>query len=102
MSGNTLSGVSSNYVYTCGKTGSYYYFKMKGSSKYLTYKSKGLTTSTSYSGTAAQWSLSISSGAARMRSRSSTSYYLGFNASSKMFRCYTSPSTYKLYLYKAN
>lgn len=102
MSGSTLSGVSSKYVYTCGKTGSYYYFKMKGSSNYLTYVSKGLSTSSSYSGTSAQWSLSISSGAARLRSRSSTSYYLGFNASAKMFRCYTSPTTYKLYLYKAN
>ena len=102
MSGNTLSGVSNNYVYTCGKTGAYYYFKMKGSSNYLTYKAKGLTTSTSYSGTSAQWSLSLSSGAALLKSRSSTSYYLGFNASSKMFRCYTTTSSYKLYLYKAN
>ena len=102
MSGNTLSGVSNNYIYTCGKTGSYYYFKMKGSTNYLSYKANGLTTATSYSGTGAQWSLSLSSGAARLQNRSSSSYYLGFNASAKLFRCYTSTSSYKLYLYKAN
>ena len=101
MSGNTLSGVSDKYVYTCGKTGSYYYFKMKGSSNYLTYQAKGLTTSSSYSGTTAQWSISLSSGAAKLKNRSATSYFLGFNASAKMFRCYTSSTTYKLYLYKA-
>ena len=98
-SGSTLSGVSDSYVYTVGKTGSYYYFKMKGSANYLTYKAKGLTTSTTYSGTAAQWTLSLSSGAVRMRSRSATSYYLGFN--SNLFRCYSSTG-YKLYLYKVN
>lgn len=101
-SGNKLTGVSNNYVYTCAKSGSYYTFKMKGSSNYLSYKKNGLTTATSASGTAAQWKLSLSSGAVKMQSRSSTSYYLGFNASSKLFRCYTSTSTYKLYLYKAN
>ena len=98
-SGNTLTGVSNSYIYTVAKTGSYYYFKMKGSANYLTYKSKGLTTSTSYSGTAAQWTLSMSSGAVLMRSRSATSYYLGFN--SNLFRCYNSTS-YKLYLYQVS
>lgn len=102
MSGNTLSGVSNNYVYTCGKTGSYYYFKMKNSSNYLSYRAKGLTTATSYSGTAAQWTISLSSSAALLKNRSASSYYLGFNASSKMFRCYTTTSSYKVYLYKAN
>ena len=100
QSGNTLTGVSDNYVYTCAATGSYYYFKMKNSTNYLSYKSNGLTTATSYSGTAAQWTLTASSGAIKMRNRSATSYYLGFNASYKMFRCYTSTTTYKLYFYK--
>lgn len=98
-SGNTLSGVSDSYIYTVGQTGSYYYFKMKGSANYLTYKAKGLTTSSTYTGTTAQWTLSLSSGAVLMRSRSATSYYLGFNTN--LFRCYSSTS-YKLYLYKVN
>lgn len=102
MSGNTLSGVSNSYVYTCGKTGSYYYFKMKGSNNYLSYKANGLTTATSYSGTGAQWSLSLSSGAAQLKNRSASSYFLGFNATARLFRCYTSTTSYKLYLYKAN
>ncbi len=98
-SGNTLSGVSDSYIYTVAKTGSYYYFKMKGSSNYLSYKAKGLTTASTYTGTAAQWTLSLSSGAVLMRSRSATSYYLGFNTN--LFRCYSSTG-YKLYLYKVN
>lgn len=102
MSGSTLSNVPTNYVYTCAAVGSYYSFKMKNSGNYLTYKSKGLTTSTSSSGTAAQWSLSMNGQAVKMRSRSASTYYLGFNASSKYFRCYTSTTTYKLYLYKVN
>ena len=99
-SGNNLTGVSNNYVYTCAKSGSYYTFKMKGSSNYLSYKKNGLTTATSASANTAKWSLSYSSGAILMKNASSTSYRLSFNASSKLFRCYNN-STYKLYLYKA-
>lgn len=100
MSGSKLTNVPSNYVYTCKKTGSYYYFKQKDSNNYLAYKASSLTTSTSYSGNTTLWSLSISYGNVTMKNKSNTSYRLCFNASSKMFRCYTN-NTYKLFFYKA-
>ncbi len=100
MSGSKLTNVPTNYVYTCKKSGSYYYFKQKNSNNYLAYKSSGLTTSTSYTGKTTLWSLSISSGNVTMKSTSNTSYRLCFNTSSKMFRCYSN-NTYKLYFYKA-
>lgn len=101
MSGSKLTNVPTNYVYTCKKSGSYYYFKMKNSGNYLAYKSSGLTTATTYTGKTTLWSLTISSGAVTMKSKSNTSYRLCFNASSKMFRCYSN-NTYKLYFYKAS
>ena len=101
LSGNSLSGVSDDYVYSIEKSGSYYAVKMKDSSNYLRYKANGLTTLSSLTYTSQQWTLSLSStGAVLMRNRAGSSYYLGFNASSKLFRCYTSTSSYKLYLYK--
>ncbi|MGM9553669.1 MAG: hypothetical protein ACI3V2_05140 [Faecousia sp.] len=103
VSGNTLSGVSDNYVYAIEPSGSYYSVRMKNSTNYLRYKANGLTTLSSLTYTSQQWTLSLSStGAALMKNRSGSSYYLGFNASAKLFRCYTSTSSYKLYLYKAN
>lgn len=101
-SGNKLTNVADKYVYTIGKTGSYYYLKMKGSTNYLTYQQNNLTTSTSKTATASQWSISLSSGVAKIKSRSASTYNLAFNASSKLFRCYSSSNNYKLYLYKAN
>lgn len=101
MSGNTLSNVPTNYVYTCKKSGSYYYFKMKNSGNYLAYKASGLTTATTYTGDTTLWSLTISAGAVTMKSKSNTSYRLCFNTSAKMFRCYSN-NTYKLYFFKAS
>ena len=103
LSGNTLSGVSDDYVYSIEKSGSYYAVKMKDSSNYLRYKANGLTTLSSLTYTSQQWTLSLSStGAVLMKNRAGSSYYLGFNASAKLFRCYTSTSSYKLYLFKAD
>ncbi len=100
LDGSTLTGVSSDYVYTCGKTGSNYYLKMKNSSNYLTYASKGLTTSASSSDATAQWTLTASSGTVTMTNCNATDYTLLFNTSSKQFRCYNSSNNYKLYFYK--
>ena len=94
-----ITNISGNYVYTCKKIGSYYTFKMKGSSNYLTYKNNSLTTSKAAGKAATLWSLSMSAGTVKMNSKENAKNSLTFNPTFKMFRC-SGNSTYKLYLYK--
>ena len=99
----SICGFSSDdYVYTCKKSGAYYYFKEKNSKNYLAYKAGSLTTATTYSGAGTLWSLSVTSGngTIAMKSKSVDKYRLCFNPSSKFFRCYTN-NTYKIFFYKA-
>lgn len=102
LSAGKLTNVSDDYVFTCKKSGSYYYFKEKNSKNYLAYKASGLTTATTYSGATTLWSLRVTSGTGTiaMNSKSVEKYRLCFNPSSKFFRCYTN-NTYKLFFYKA-
>ncbi len=102
LSAGKLTNVSDDYVYTCKKSGAYYYFKEKNSKNYLAYKAGSLTTATTYSGAGTLWSLSVTSGTGTiaMKSKSVDKYRLCFNPSSKFFRCYTN-NTYKIFFYKA-
>ena len=95
--GDVLSNVSSNYIISVSRLGNGNYtmrLKGAGSDVYLSYtgSSNSLGSSVSSSGTDAQWKLSYSGGMT-VQNAGTTTRYLKYNESAKMFRCYTSGQT---------
>ena len=66
--GNRLTGVTSAYVFTAAKQGSYYSLRNNGTGTYLGSYSRALASRASYSSTYCRWTLSCNNGDMKLKS----------------------------------
>ena len=102
LSNNTLSNVSSSYVFTLAANGSAYTVKSASTGSYLGLSSYYLAAYTTLNSTYCNWTPSLSSGAAQLKNSAGGSYpCLGFSTSSKYFWTASATNGYVLRLWKA-
>ena len=96
LQGGVMRNVSDAYVYVVQAVGGgSYSIRMKGSSNYLAYTgtSNSLNTLTDCTEKQAQWTLSFADGEAVITNAANTGKTLRYNATSDLFRCYSSGQT---------